>query len=59
MPTGSVPLLFLAGMAVATSLLHAGGVAAGLSSQGMRLEPAFRVAGFILIIFSVITIVAG
>jgi urease accessory protein len=58
-PTGSVPLLFLAGMAVATSLLHAGGVAAGLSSQGRRLEPAFRVAGLILIIFSVITIVAG
>jgi len=54
-----VPLLFLAGMAVATSLLHAGGVAAGLSSQARRLELASRVAGLILIIFSVITILAG
>jgi len=58
MPAGSMPFLFLAGMAVATSLLHAAGVAAGLSSQGRRLEPAFRVAGLILIIFSVVTIVA-
>jgi len=59
MPPGSIPLIFLAGMAVATSLLHAGGVAAGLSFQGGRPEPAFRIAGLILIIFSVITIVAG
>lgn len=59
MPNGSIPLLFLAGMAVATSLLHAGGVAAGLSCEGKRLEPAIRMAGLVLIIFSVITIVAG
>jgi urease accessory protein len=58
MPAGSMPLLFLAGMTVATSLLHAGGVAAGISCQGRRLEPAFRIAGLILIIFSVVTIVA-
>ena len=59
MPAGSTPLLFLAAMAVATSLLHAGGVAAGLSCEGKRLEPAFRIAGLILIIFSVITVVVG
>lgn len=58
MPLGSMPLPFLAGMAVATLLLHVGGIAAGLSFQGRRLEPAFRIAGLILIIFSVITIVA-
>jgi len=59
MPAISTPLLFLAGMAVATSLLHAGGVAAGLSCNGKRLEPAFRIAGLILIIFSVVSIVVG
>lgn len=59
MPAGSMPLLFLASMTVATSLLHAGGVAAGLSCEGRRLEPALRIAGLVLIIFSVITVVAG
>ncbi len=59
MPMGSLPLLFLAGMVAATFLLHAVGVAAGLSCEGKRLEPAFRMAGLVLIIFSVITIVAG
>jgi urease accessory protein len=58
MPAGSSPLLFLAAMTVATSLLHAGGVTAGLSCQGKRLEPAFRIAGLILIAFPVIAIVA-
>jgi urease accessory protein len=59
MPLGSIPFLFLIAMAVATSLLHAAGVAAGLSCQGKRLKPAFRIAGLILIIFSVISTVAG
>lgn len=59
MPAGSLPLLFLAGMAVATALLHAGGVATGLSCEGKRLAPAFHIAGLILIAFSVITIVAS
>jgi len=59
MPASSTPLLFLAGMAVATLLLHAGGVATGLSCNGKRLEPAFRIAGLILIIFSVVSIVVG
>jgi urease accessory protein len=59
MPLAFMPLLLLAGMAVATLLLHAGGIAAGLSSSGKRFEPAFRIAGLILIIFSVITVVAG
>jgi urease accessory protein len=59
MPAGSIPLLFLAGMAAATSLLHAGGVASGLSLDGKRPKPAFRIAGLALIIFSVITITAG
>jgi len=59
MPLASMPLLFLAGMAVTTLLLHAGGIAAGLSSSGKHFEPAFRIAGLILIIFSVITVVAG
>lgn len=58
MPAGSMPLLFLAAMTVATSLLHAGGVAAGLSCEGKRLEPAFRIAGLILIAFPLIAIVA-
>ena len=56
MPPGSMPLVFLAGMALATSLLHAGGVAAGLSCDGERLKPAFRIAGLILIAFPVIAI---
>lgn len=59
MPASSTPLLFLAGMAVATSLLHAGGVAAGLSCNGKRLESAFQIAGLVLIAFSVVTIVLG
>lgn len=59
MPMGSLPLLFLAGMVAATFLLHAVGVAAGLSCEGKRLEPAFRIAGMVLITFSVITIIAG
>jgi urease accessory protein len=58
MPAGSMPLLFLAAMTVATSLLHAGGIAAGLSCEGKRLEPAFRIAGLILIAFPLIAIVA-
>lgn len=58
-PGGSMPFVFLAGMALATSVLHACGVVAGLSCNGKRLEPAFRIAGLILIIFSVITIMAA
>jgi urease accessory protein len=58
MPAGSMPLLFLAAMTVATSLLHAGGIAAGLSCEGKRLESAFRIAGLILIAFPLIAIVA-
>lgn len=58
MPAGSMPLLFLAAMTVATSLLHAGGVAAGLSCEGKRLEPAFRIAGLIMIAFPLIAIIA-
>jgi hydrogenase/urease accessory protein HupE len=45
-------------MTAATSLLHAGGVALGLPCEGKRLEPAFRIAGLILIAFPLISIIA-
>lgn len=54
MSPGSLPLLFLAGMASATALLHAGGVAGGLLFRENRLQPCLRIAGLILIGFSVI-----
>jgi len=58
MPQALMPLLYLAGMALATALLHAGGIAAGLSCGEKRLDPAFRIAGLVLIAFPVIAIVA-
>lgn len=59
MSPGSQPLPFLAGMAAATALLHAGGVAGGLSFRGNRFQPCLRVAGLILISFSVIKLAAA
>lgn len=53
MPSGALPLLFLAGMVAATSVLHAFGVWGGLMLRSRRFEIAMRVSGLFLLAFAV------
>lgn len=53
MPSGALPVMFFTGMIIATSLLHASGVGAGLLLRDQKFSMLMRIAGLCLLIFSV------
>jgi len=53
-PSGALPILFFAGMLIATSLLHASGVGAGtLLNRNPKVAVTVRATGLFLIAFAV------
>ena len=53
MPSGALPVMFFAGMVIATSLLHAWGVGGGLLLRNQKFAMLMRTAGLFLIAFAV------
>jgi urease accessory protein len=53
MPLGTLPVMFFAGMVIATSLLHTCGIGGGLLLRNHKLAMATRMAGLFLICFAV------
>lgn len=57
MPIGALPLWFLAGMFLATALLHTGGVLGGCFLASKRLDFGFRLTGLGLMAFAVVSLI--
>jgi len=53
MPSGALPVMFFAGMVIATSLLHAWGVGGGLLLRNQKFAMLMRTAGLCLLAFAV------
>lgn len=52
MTTGLVPVIYLTGMIIATSLLHATGITAGLALRHRQFMAATRFAGWMILAFA-------
>jgi urease accessory protein len=58
-PSGAIPILFIAGMMAGTALLHVLGLGGGLIIKHHRFQSAIRVSGFMLLAVAVYSLACG
>ena len=58
-PSGAIPILFIAGMMAGTALLHLLGLGGGLIIKQHHFQSATRASGFMLLVVALYSLACG